>query len=367
MVTAHTATASRCSHCKPPPVPLLCEHARLPGVAENITTAVNYLHTLECVRASPDAAPPVASREDANLGQLLCFECGVGWGLSACLQCFYIGCRKCHLDQHFQMSGHMVALDCELHKVHCRRCRDFVHDAELETFVERGRAAVVQRYRRLASQTSQPGLENTKPRNVAAPQVNAALLRERCLALPDRKASILGLRGMTNMGNTCFMSSVLQALVHNPYLRNVFLSDCEWSNANTVVVASPRAGAVGGGLGEPTAATPQPPSSALREDFLRLFADMYSGETKPYAPYFILYTVWKHAELLSGYAQHDAHEFLIYVLNQLHAQMQWQGSASGGGSEWQEYCINSYGVRGVGCLCLSQCAFISVSFVCSLT
>eukprot|EP01049_Picozoa_sp_SAG25_P015535 SAG25_NODE_3193_length_1179_cov_1.295370_1_plen_32_part_10 len=32
---------------------------------------------------------------------------------------------------------------------------------------------------------------------------------------------------MHNMGNTCFMSSVLQTLVHNRFLQTVFLSDSE--------------------------------------------------------------------------------------------------------------------------------------------
>ena len=39
-----------------------------------------------------------------------------------------------------------------------------------------------------------------------------------------KSVSTLGLRGLINLGNTCFMSCIVQTLVHTPLLRDYFLS-----------------------------------------------------------------------------------------------------------------------------------------------
>ena len=40
----------------------------------------------------------------------------------------------------------------------------------------------------------------------------------------NRTVSTVGLRGLINLGNTCFMSCIVQTLVHTPLLRDYFLS-----------------------------------------------------------------------------------------------------------------------------------------------
>uniref|UniRef100_A0AAR2JY26 Ubiquitin carboxyl-terminal hydrolase n=1 Tax=Pygocentrus nattereri TaxID=42514 RepID=A0AAR2JY26_PYGNA len=100
------------------------------------------------------------------------------------------------------------------------------------------------------------------------------------------------LRGLINLGNTCFMNCIVQALTHTPLLRDFFLSDrhkCEMQ-ANSCLVC----------------------------EMSQLFQEFYSGHRSPHIPFRLLHLVWTHARHLAGYEQQDAHEFLIAALDVLH-------------------------------------------------
>ncbi len=96
------------------------------------------------------------------------------------------------------------------------------------------------------------------------------------------------------MGQTCFMSVILQSLIHNPFIRAFYLSE---------------------GHKKEDCAREACTACALDDMF-----NEFTGEVKRegYGAVNMLQGCWKDGGSLAGYSQQDAHEFLGFLLNSLH-------------------------------------------------
>lgn len=125
-----------------------------------------------------------------------------------------------------------------------------------------------------------------------------------------------GLRGLVNMGNTCFMSCILQVLAHNPASQAHFLN-CDHKRTSTTH-PSKIANATPGNDNR----LAQLQKSCLASEVADLFAALFKHSQShkvpnPVVPHRVLYATWKFADRMAGYEQQDAHEFLMVLLDGL--------------------------------------------------
>ncbi|KAF2864173.1 cysteine proteinase [Piedraia hortae CBS 480.64] len=183
-----------------------------------------------------------------------------------CLQCGHVSKnRERHIKQH------PFAIESTEGLVYCYDCHDFVYHREFEEIRTGGR--------------------------VKSARVNAEeeqMISSHTSKLP---CSAVGLRGLYNMGQTCFMSVILQALLHNPLIRAYYLaeghksSECERETCT---------------------------ACALDDMFTQFYGD---EKHEGYGAVNMLQASWKGDGGLAGYSQQDAHEYLGFILNSLHGAL----------------------------------------------
>lgn len=115
-----------------------------------------------------------------------------------------------------------------------------------------------------------------------------------------RRAEKGGLAGLQNMGNTCFMNSALQCLVHTPQLVEYFLQDYT-EEINTE--------------------NPLGMKGELAIAFGELLRKLWSSGRSAVAPRAFKGKLALFAPQFSGYNQHDSQELLAFLLDGLHEDL----------------------------------------------
>ena len=139
-----------------------------------------------------------------------------------------------------------------------------------------------------------------------------------------------GLRGMANLGNTCFLSTVLHAVVRAPTVGGFFLKDGHVRELCTAKRDVAVAEAVNAGR------LPSPEDEhCLACELDEIVAGAYSGSSDPLVPSNFLHSWWMQSpEHLAKHKQHDAHEFFLALVAAVHTNL--TTSERGGAGSFRE-------------------------------
>ncbi|XP_071692392.1 ubiquitin C-terminal hydrolase 22 isoform X1 [Rutidosis leptorrhynchoides] len=238
------------------------------------------------------------------------FCCGYDNRLYICLICSSISCSGSSDSNHALLHtkshiGHEIAIDIQRSELYCFGCDDQVYDPDFD------RAVICEQLLGLGN-GNLDGIRSNNTNKRKRLNFEVGLNSDfknlkRVVAVNggdwdhDRRISKscfpVGLRGLNNLGNTCFMNSVLQALLHAPPFRNYFLSGrhdrniCRKTSGDRLCLSC---------------------------EIDVIFSAVFSGDRAPYSPAQFLYSWWRLSENLACYEQQDAHEFFMSVLDRIH-------------------------------------------------
>ncbi|KAL5697855.1 ubiquitinyl hydrolase 1 [Ranunculus cassubicifolius] len=257
----------------------------------------------------------------------ICSTCNtISTRLYACVSCATVFChntdslpKKSHVELHAELSRHEIAVDIDRAELFCCVCKDQVYDLDFDKSVVFAQSLVA---------AVPPLRQRRKRRRVEYNPWNAScseeiLIRNDSSTLhnvevvgEDTSTTLFpwGLKGLNNLGNTCFMNSVLQVLIHTPPLRNYFLSD-----RHNRYICQKKSGVSNGSVGNDNGKISK---LCLACDMDAVFSAMFSGDRMPYSPAKFLYSWWQHASNLASYEQQDAHEFFISMLDGIHEKVE---------------------------------------------
>uniref|UniRef100_A0A671V911 ubiquitinyl hydrolase 1 n=1 Tax=Sparus aurata TaxID=8175 RepID=A0A671V911_SPAAU len=149
---------------------------------------------------------------------------------------------------------------------------------------------------------TEPTVTTPKPTCMVQPMTHATpASNERHEEEEEKKVCLPGFTGLVNLGNTCFMNSVIQSLSNTRELRDYFHDRAFEAEINCN--------------------NPLGTGGRLAIGFAVLLRALWKGTHHAFQPSKLKAIVASKASQFTGYAQHDAQEFMAFLLDGLHEDL----------------------------------------------